>query len=74
VVDRTAIIRSISHGNNGHFVAAHWCSTGYIGTTIAPHTPPPARLSPTSVDRTGLACRPTCCSRRNRPVTRKSAA
>ncbi len=32
VVDRTAIIRSIAHGNNGHFVAAHWCSTGYIGT------------------------------------------
>lgn len=32
VMDRASIIRSISHNNNGHFVAAHWCSTGYIGT------------------------------------------
>lgn len=31
VVDRAAIIRSISHGENGHFVAAHWLSTGYRG-------------------------------------------
>ncbi len=30
-VDRAAIIRSISHGENGHFVAAHWLSTGYRG-------------------------------------------
>ena len=29
VVDRASIIRSISHGENGHFVAAHWLSTGY---------------------------------------------
>lgn len=32
VMDRASIIRSIAHNNNGHFVAAHWCSTGYIGT------------------------------------------
>ncbi|MBA62825.1 MAG: hypothetical protein CMJ76_10725 [Planctomycetaceae bacterium] len=31
VVDRAAIIRSIAHGENGHFVAAHWLSTGYRG-------------------------------------------
>ena len=32
VIDRAAIIRSITHSTNGHFVAAHWCSTGYEGT------------------------------------------
>lgn len=32
VVDRATIIRSIAHGENGHFVAAHWLSTGYRGT------------------------------------------
>ena len=32
VVDRAAVVRSISHGENGHFVAAHWLSTGYRGT------------------------------------------
>ncbi|MBK94350.1 MAG: hypothetical protein CMJ79_01370 [Planctomycetaceae bacterium] len=31
VVDRASIIRSIAHGENGHFVAAHWLSTGYRG-------------------------------------------
>ena len=31
VVDRAAILRSIAHGENGHFVAAHWLSTGYRG-------------------------------------------
>lgn len=31
VVDRAAVIRSICHGENGHFVAAHWLSTGYRG-------------------------------------------
>ncbi len=31
VVDRAAIIRSVTHSTNGHFVAAHWCSTGYAG-------------------------------------------
>jgi hypothetical protein len=31
VVDRANIIRSLSHGENGHFVAAHWLSTGYRG-------------------------------------------
>jgi len=33
VVDRAAIIRSVTHTTNGHFVGAHWCSTGYIGDT-----------------------------------------
>ncbi|MBP88391.1 MAG: hypothetical protein CMJ64_17030 [Planctomycetaceae bacterium] len=31
VVDRAAIIRTVTHTTNGHFVGAHWCSTGYIG-------------------------------------------
>ena len=31
VVDRAAILRSIAHGENGHFIAAHWLSTGYRG-------------------------------------------
>ena len=32
VIDRAAIIRSVTHTANGHFVASHWCSTGYAGT------------------------------------------
>lgn len=32
VIDKAAIIRSMSHTTNGHFVAAHWLSTGYAGT------------------------------------------
>ncbi|HAY78702.1 MAG TPA: DUF1501 domain-containing protein [Planctomycetaceae bacterium] len=31
IADKTAIIRSVSHTTNGHFVGAHWLSTGYIG-------------------------------------------
>jgi hypothetical protein len=38
VVDRAAIIRSVTHSTNGHFVAAHWCSTGYMGeNNVASH-------------------------------------
>jgi hypothetical protein len=33
VLDRAAIIRTLTHTTNGHFVGAHWCSTGYAGTT-----------------------------------------
>ncbi len=32
VLDRTAIIRSVTHSTDGHFVGAHWCTTGYPGT------------------------------------------
>lgn len=32
VLDRVAVIRSVAHTTNGHFVGAHWLSTGYIGT------------------------------------------
>lgn len=32
VLDRAAIIRSVTHSTNGHFVGAHWCVTGYEGT------------------------------------------
>ncbi len=31
VLNRAAVIRSVTHGTNGHFVGAHWCSTGYSG-------------------------------------------
>lgn len=31
VVDRASIIRSVTHTTNGHYVGAHWCSTGYPG-------------------------------------------
>ena len=38
VIDRTAIIRTVTHATNGHFVGAHWLSTGYPGTGgIATH-------------------------------------
>ena len=30
-LDRAAIIRTVRHTTNGHFVGAHWCSTGYSG-------------------------------------------
>lgn len=39
VVDRAAIIRSVTHSTNGHFVAAHWCSTGYMGENNAASRP-----------------------------------
>ena len=32
VIDRAAIVRSVTHTTNGHFVGAHWGSTGYAGT------------------------------------------
>ncbi len=35
VIDRAAIIRTVTHATNGHFVGAHWLSTGYPGTTGA---------------------------------------
>ncbi len=31
IADKTAIIRTVTHTTNGHFVGAHWLSTGYIG-------------------------------------------
>ena len=31
VIQRSAIIRTVSHTTNGHFVGAHWLSTGYSG-------------------------------------------
>ena len=33
VIDRAAIIRTVTHATNGHFVGAHWCATGYPGNT-----------------------------------------
>ncbi|RLT01949.1 MAG: DUF1501 domain-containing protein [Planctomycetota bacterium] len=29
VLDRAAIIRTVTHATNNHFSGAHWCSTGY---------------------------------------------
>ena len=39
VVDRAAIIRTVRHSTNGHFVGAHWCVTGYPGTGGVPTRP-----------------------------------
>ena len=39
VIDKAALIRSITHTTNGHYVAAHWLSTGYPGN-ISPPTHP----------------------------------
>ncbi|MCH8828586.1 MAG: DUF1501 domain-containing protein, partial [Planctomycetes bacterium] len=33
VMKRAAVIRTLSHTTNGHFVGAHWCMSGYAGTT-----------------------------------------
>lgn len=33
VLDRAAIIRTVRHDTNDHFSGAHWCSTGYPGST-----------------------------------------
>ena len=33
VLDRAAVIRTVRHTTNGHFVGAHWLSTGYPGDT-----------------------------------------
>ena len=33
VLDRAAVIRTVRHSTNGHFVGAHWLSTGYPGDT-----------------------------------------
>jgi len=45
VIDRAAIIRTIAHTTNGHFVAAHWLSTGYAGNTGRPTHPSSGSLA-----------------------------
>ena len=38
VIDQATLIRSVAHSTNGHFIAAHWLSTGYAGTNnVASH-------------------------------------
>ena len=39
VIDQAALIRSITHTTNGHYVAAHWLSTGYPGNITPPTHP-----------------------------------
>lgn len=39
VIDRAAIVRTVTHTTNGHFVGAHWLSTGYEGTSGTPTHP-----------------------------------
>jgi len=39
VLDRAAVIRTVTHTTNGHFVGAHWCVTGYPGTAGEPTHP-----------------------------------
>ena len=45
VLDQVALIRSVAHTTNGHFVGAHWCSTGYIGTNNASSHPSSGSLA-----------------------------
>ena len=45
VLDRAALIRSVAHTTNGHFVGAHWNSTGYIGTNNASSHPSSGSLT-----------------------------
>jgi len=45
VLDRAALIRSLAHTTNGHFVGAHWNSTGYIGTNNASSHPSSGSLT-----------------------------
>jgi len=33
VMNRAAVIRTVAHTTNGHFVGAHWCMSGYEGVT-----------------------------------------
>jgi uncharacterized protein (DUF1501 family) len=33
VLDRAAVVRTVTHTTNGHFVGAHWLSSGYPGTS-----------------------------------------
>lgn len=45
VLDRVALIRTVSHATNGHFVGAHWLSTGYIGTNNSSSHPSSGALT-----------------------------
>lgn len=42
MMDRMAVLRSVHHGNDDHFAAAHWMLTGYLGSNavnMAPQNP-----------------------------------
>ena len=54
VIDRAAIIRTVTHTANGHFVGAHWLSTGYPGTTGVPTHPSSGAIA--SRFRSSLTC------------------
>ncbi|MFP6765379.1 MAG: DUF1501 domain-containing protein, partial [Planctomycetaceae bacterium] len=45
VLDRAALIRTVAHTTNGHFVGAHWASTGYVGTNNASSHPSSGSLA-----------------------------
>ncbi|MDP7017953.1 MAG: DUF1501 domain-containing protein [Pirellulaceae bacterium] len=45
VVDRAAIIRTVTHSTNGHFVGAHWLSTGYQSPNGRPSHPSSGSLA-----------------------------
>ena len=45
ILDRVALIRTIAHSTNGHFVGAHWLSTGYPGTGGKPTHPSTGALA-----------------------------
>ncbi|MFM7844407.1 MAG: DUF1501 domain-containing protein [Planctomycetota bacterium] len=33
IMDKTTVIRTLTHGNGDHWAAAHWLLTGYLGAT-----------------------------------------
>lgn len=39
LLDRCALIRSFTHTTDDHFIATHWCVTGYPGTNNRPSHP-----------------------------------
>ena len=45
ILDRCAVIRSFTHSTDDHFIATHWCATGYPGTANRPSHPSSGALA-----------------------------
>jgi hypothetical protein len=45
LLDRCALIRSFTHSTDDHFIATHWCETGYPGTANRPSHPSSGALT-----------------------------
>lgn len=39
IMDKTTVIRTLTHGNGDHWAAAHWLLTGYLGSTGSDRAP-----------------------------------